>query len=74
MTNPLQEVDARGLSCPEPLWLTKSALDGMTAGMLVVLVDDPTALANVTRLAEQQGCTVETNEDGDDYHVCITKA
>lgn len=70
----IADVDARGLSCPEPLWLAKTALDKLTSGTLTVLVDDPTSVINVTRYAEQHGFTVEPDEDAGAYRLRIRKA
>jgi len=51
-------VDARGLACPEPVVLTKKALQ--EAQEVLVMVDDTTAVENITRLGTSMGCTVET--------------
>lgn len=49
-------VDARGLSCPQPVVLAKQALE---AGKEVkVIVDNETALENVKRLGNKFGCNV----------------
>ncbi|HHY92872.1 MAG TPA: hypothetical protein GX511_05985 [Firmicutes bacterium] len=66
-------VDARGLSCPQPVVLTKKALADLTAGQLEVLVDNPAARDNVLRFARNAGCRVELGAAGDDYLVRITK-
>jgi len=59
-------VDARGLSCPLPVLKAKEAIEKGDE-KIEVLVDNNTALENVTRMAESKGCTVETqqNNDGD---------
>ena len=54
-------VDAKGLGCPEPVILTKKALDSHND--VTVLVDNPTALENVKRLASTSGCTVHATEE-----------
>lgn len=53
-----REIDARGLACPQPVVLTKQALESGTAHALRVLVDNANASQNVTRLAQSRGCTV----------------
>jgi tRNA 2-thiouridine synthesizing protein A len=68
-----KRIDARGLSCPQPVVLTKRELDKMEAGLLEVLVDNMAAVENVSRLAEKSGCTVRKEEDGDDFIVMISK-
>ena len=53
-------VDARGCSCPQPVIMTKKAL--AKESKLEVLVDNNTAMNNVTRLAKSQGCTVTVKD------------
>ena len=58
-------IDARGLSCPEPVILIKKA---MASGEkeYEMMVDNRTALENVTRFAQHNGYEVEyIREDGD---------
>ena len=57
-----QIVDARGLSCPQPVLMTKKALEA-----------SPTAKENVTRFAQNAGFTVSVSEDGDDFHLTLKK-
>ena len=44
----MKVIDARGLSCPEPVILTKNAFASKEA-QYEVLVDNPTAKENVSR-------------------------
>ncbi|MGI5824362.1 MAG: sulfurtransferase TusA family protein [Bacillota bacterium] len=62
----MKEIDARGLSCPEPVMLTKAALDAGESE-LIVMVDNGAAKDNVSRQAKSHGKTaeVEHNADGD---------
>jgi selenium metabolism protein YedF len=69
-----REVDARGLSCPQPVIQTQKALEAMAEGILRVIVDDLVAKENVQRLAESQGCSVEVKEEGGVYHLKIKKS
>ncbi|MBP7892232.1 MAG: sulfurtransferase TusA family protein [Firmicutes bacterium] len=76
-------VDARGLSCPQPVVMTKKALEAigrrtkprLSAGseVIEVLVDNRTAMENVSRFARHSGCdvTIETGGDDDCYTVRI---
>lgn len=66
-------VDARGRACPEPVLLTKKALDETTEGKILVLADTENARDNIIRLAENQGCTVNVTEDQGYYRISITK-
>jgi len=64
--NPLQSIDARGLSCPQPALLTRQALQKLTTGTVEVLVDTVTSRDNVARTAEMMGwrATVEAQAGG----------
>ena len=68
----MQTIDARGLSCPEPVILTKKALAKGEASY-DVLVDNTTAKENVTRFASHQGYNVETTEADGEFTLHITK-
>ncbi len=65
-------VDARGLSCPQPVILTRRALQ---AGDLPVrvLVDTVTSCENVTRMAEKAGYRVQVEAAGDEFTLTIAK-
>ena len=56
----MNQVDARGYSCPEPVLMTKNALKNGTP--LVVLVDNETPLQNVRRFAANNGYQVTWKE------------
>ncbi len=60
----MKEIDARGLSCPQPVLLLAEAMRGSEQSF-VVLVDDFAPLENVSRYAENHGCTVEQKDKGD---------
>ncbi|MDO4477584.1 MAG: sulfurtransferase TusA family protein [Lachnospiraceae bacterium] len=68
----MTRVDARGLSCPEPVILTMEALAGNEAAY-EILVDNKTACENVSRYAEGQGYKAEAREDGEDIIVSLSK-
>ncbi len=48
-------IDAKGLSCPQPVILTLNAIKKQKSGELVILVDTDTAKENVNRAATAQG-------------------
>lgn len=48
-------IDARGLSCPQPVILTKTALEKMKSGTAEILVDTVTSRENVIRFATRAG-------------------
>lgn len=68
----MKQIDARGLSCPEPVIMTKNALASNEAAY-EVLVDNITAKENVTRFATHQGYQVKVEEKGEDFLLRITK-
>lgn len=55
------EVDARGLSCPEPVIMAKKALKKSTDG-IDIHVDNVASKENVSRYLEAMGCKVSLNE------------
>ena len=69
-----ERIDARGLSCPTPIFKTQEKLWSMKSGVLEVLVDDGTAKQNVARTAEREGWDVEITDMGDgEYLLTLTK-
>jgi selenium metabolism protein YedF len=64
-------VDARGLECPQPVILTRNALQEFDAVMTIV--DNETAQHNVTRMAEKSGATVQSDEREDGVYLNISK-
>jgi tRNA 2-thiouridine synthesizing protein A len=59
-------IDARGLSCPQPVLLTAQAMKKSSDGTIEVLVDSSTALDNVSRHGRNSGwaVTVQPGPDG----------
>ena len=51
----LKRVDARGLSCPQPVIMTKKAMDNDKDSDFEVWVDNAAPKENVTRLAIKNG-------------------
>ncbi len=62
----IRTVDARGLSCPQPVMLARQAIDKVKEGSIEVLVDSGTARDNVSRLGKKYGwsVTLEDQTDG----------
>ncbi len=68
-------IDARGLSCPQPVLETKKALDETTADVLRVLVQGYTSRENVSRFARNQGCEVDVQENArDEFEITLRRA
>ncbi|HUT25269.1 MAG TPA: sulfurtransferase TusA family protein [Sumerlaeia bacterium] len=68
------EVDARGLSCPEPVILAKKAIDDPETRIVKVAVNTGAGRDNVSRMARSQGCAVEIRPLGaGDFLLTIRK-
>ena len=67
-------VDARGLSCPQPVLLTMNEMKKAKKGEIIVLVDTDTSKENVSRAATSQGWNLKNVEpDGTGYRISISK-
>lgn len=67
-------IDARGLSCPQPVLLTMSKIKEVGSGEIDILVDNEASRENVRRAAASQGWQVLRSEArGDDFMVTIKK-
>ena len=64
-------VDARGRSCPEPVVLTKKAL-AKKESCYKILVDNRTAMENVSRFVKNAGLELSVSQDGEDYTLTAT--
>lgn len=69
----MKEVDARGLACPQPVILTKKALEEIDQGEVIAIVDNITAKENVSRLASNLGCPFEVSETEGCHYIRIKK-
>lgn len=68
----LNKLDTRGRSCPEPVLMTKKALENNPAGTQVI-VDNITAKENVSRFGRNAGYKVEVKEEQEDFLLTIRK-
>ena len=67
-------VDARGLSCPQPVIMTLNEIKTGNENEIIVMVDTDTSKENVVRAEESQGCRVnDVSPEGDGYRITITK-
>jgi selenium metabolism protein YedF len=66
-------VDARGLACPQPVILTRQALERSGQERITAVVDDETARDNIVKMARSLSCGVEVNQQGEDFYIAITK-
>lgn len=66
----MKEVDARGLSCPEPVMLTADALKAGDTPIRV-LVSEAHHKMNVEKLANDMGKKVVSTEAKDGFEIVI---
>ena len=66
-------IDARGLSCPQPVLMVQQAVKKGEPEKLTVLVDDRCAVGNITRFASNRGYRVEVRQNGDEFTLELTK-
>jgi selenium metabolism protein YedF len=65
------QIDARGKACPQPVILAKKEIDGGCRD-LTVLVDNKTAVENLTRLGNSAGMAVTSGETSQGLFVRLT--
>ena len=67
-------VDARGLSCPQPVLMTMEAIKKAKTGDMTVLVDTEASRENVSRAVENQGWQVAAiTTEGETFRLEICK-
>lgn len=66
-------IDARGLSCPMPVLLVQREVKKNVPETLEVLVDNMTAVGNITRFAASQHYAVQVEEAEGEYRMTLSK-
>ena len=66
-------IDARGLSCPMPVLMVQREVKKNHPETLEVLVDNATAVGNITRFAASQHYEVKTEEIDSEFKMILTK-
>ena len=66
-------IDARGLSCPQPVLMVQQEIKKNTPKRLTVLVDDQCAVGNIRRYANSQGYAFKVTENGDEFTLELSK-
>jgi TusA-related sulfurtransferase len=66
-------LDLRGLSCPQPVFETKKAVEDPSFDGLEVLVDTKTSVENIQRLLSGFKGISYSVEEGEDFKVNISK-
>ena len=68
-----RRIDARGLSCPQPVVLVDRAVqEGNTD--LEILVDNEVSRENVLRMAARRGLKTDVRQEGQDTIIRATRA
>ena len=65
-------VDARGLSCPQPVILAKQAIEENER--IVIIVDNASVVENVRRLGSTMGCEITIDKkDEETFHIHLSR-
>ena len=68
-------VDARGLSCPQPVLMTMDEIKKVSEGEIEVLVDTDTSRENASRASESRGLQVkDVQEECEGYWITIVRS
>ncbi len=69
-----KRIDARGLSCPQPVVLTRNKMMELGKGVFEVIVDTGTSRDNISRLAAHEGWKIKIKKDeGDQFLLTLSK-
>lgn len=68
----MKRIDARGLSCPQPVVLTQKELKEKF-NVLEVIVDNEVSKENILRLVKKNGMKAELRKEGNDVVISIEK-
>ena len=63
------KVDVRGLSCPEPVMETQSAIKAHKGEEICVLTDAAHSRTNIENLLKKLGIEAKTEEKGSDFEI-----
>ncbi len=66
-------VDARGLSCPQPVIILREALRSKDRASIEVLLDSDTSLENCSRIAVKDGCAVKIEERNGEITLIVSR-
>lgn len=69
-----ETVDARGLSCPQPVLITLNKIKELSSGEIQVIVDNQVSRENVSRAAMNAGWELkEEQEENEEFHLVFTR-
>ena len=63
------KVDARGKVCPQPVLMTKKALENTEEGILTVIVDNFASKENVIKFLQSNGYSYELTEKNGNFYI-----
>lgn len=69
----LKTIDARGRSCPEPVIITKNAIDSHPNEEIKVLVDAKVAVENIKRFVNSKGYNIKVDRQNNEFALYIKK-
>lgn len=67
----MKEIDGRGLQCPQPVILTKKALEETNDSEIIVIVDNEVARENIKRLVEGLALEYSIEEKEKCFYISI---
>jgi TusA-related sulfurtransferase len=70
----VEQVDAKGLSCPQPVILVHQKMKELKKGTFEIMVDTDTSRENISRLAINEGWeVVETKKTEDSGYLLLLR-
>ena len=66
----MTSVDARGLSCPQPVIMTQKTLKSKGVPFTVI-VDNEVAVDNISRFAQSQKLKVNVKEENEEFFITL---
>lgn len=69
----MRTIDARGLSCPQPMLMAKKAMQAGDDDKIEVLVDCEASVENVSRAAGRLGWKINVVQGEDEARLELTK-
>ncbi|UCE75291.1 MAG: sulfurtransferase TusA family protein [Methanomassiliicoccales archaeon] len=69
-----ERIDVRGLSCPQPLVLTRKKMKELGAGTFEVIGDSATARDNIYRLAREKAWDIKEERKEDEFILILSKS
>ncbi len=67
-------IDARGLSCPQPVLMTLDAIKAGNTDKIIVLVDNEASKENVCRAATNGGWVIaDMSDSSDEFTITLEK-